>query len=273
MDAAFAAALAAELNSDDGGGSGDGYADDDADADDFEDDDFVDVRAAPKRSSKRGKSKANTKAQAKSKSKKGKGGGKAKGKDADKTKLGKGRGSKRNRKTAEERHYEKLVKETLQERLPDVPEGTVRQQIGHPAEEDLKKWSHHHGVDTIDDDVLKVAGEGLVSFVFGLHVEGKDLSLFKEVPAAKPAVGAGRRLPMGRGRGPGRGGMLVRPAGAGTGAGAGAGGPRNPLARRRFPPLHARSPTAKVGTPKPMSTPAPSTSASKLKLADSVTRL
>lgn len=28
-------------------------------------------------------------------------------------------------------------------------------QIGMPAEEDLNSWSHHHSVDTIDDEIMR----------------------------------------------------------------------------------------------------------------------
>jgi hypothetical protein len=65
----------------------------------------------------------------------------------------------------------------------------------HPAEEDLQRWSHHHGCDTVDDEVLRKAGQGLVSFVFGLEVEGKDLAIFAQEDEEKrkqAAAAAGR---------------------------------------------------------------------------------
>ena len=45
----------------------------------------------------------------------------------------------------------------------------------HPAEDALKEWSHHHGCQTVNDDILKAAGVEHVSFVFGLEVAGRDL--------------------------------------------------------------------------------------------------
>ncbi len=65
----------------------------------------------------------------------------------------------------------------------------------HPAEEDLQRWSHHHGVTTVNDDVLRQAGEGLVSFVFGLEVEGKDLALFAAEDEEKRRLAAVVRAP------------------------------------------------------------------------------
>lgn len=47
-------------------------------------------------------------------------------------------------------------------------------------------------MDTINDDVLKQAGQEFVSFVFGLEVEGMDVSQFQE---AKPAAHSGAAAP------------------------------------------------------------------------------
>ena len=60
----------------------------------------------------------------------------------------------------------------------------------HPAEEDLQRWSHHHGVTTVNDEVLRSSGEGFVSFVFGLEVEGKDLALFAQEDEEKKRAAA-----------------------------------------------------------------------------------
>jgi hypothetical protein len=75
-------------------------------------------------------------------------------------------------------------------KLADVPPETVRKQLGHPAEEDLQRWSHHHGVSTVNDEVLRQAGDGFVSFVFGLEVEGKDIALFAQEDEEKRAAAA-----------------------------------------------------------------------------------
>jgi hypothetical protein len=47
-----------------------------------------------------------------------------------------------------------------------------QEQIGMPDEEDMRQWSHHHTVDTVDDPIFRAAlrGRDAVSFVFGLEV-------------------------------------------------------------------------------------------------------
>ena len=47
-----------------------------------------------------------------------------------------------------------------------------QEQIGMPDEENMRHWSHHHSVDTVDDPVFRAAMRGYdsVSFVFGLEV-------------------------------------------------------------------------------------------------------
>ncbi len=77
----------------------------------------------------------------------------------------------------------------------------------HPAEEDLQRWSHHHGVSTVNDEVLKQAGEGFVSFVFGLEVEGKDLSLFAKEDEEKRAAAAAAKAAGKQPQCPGRPGV------------------------------------------------------------------
>ena len=48
-------------------------------------------------------------------------------------------------------------------------------QTGKPAEDDLINWAHHPEIDTVNDDILKKTGDGIVSFVFTCDVEGKKL--------------------------------------------------------------------------------------------------
>lgn len=47
-----------------------------------------------------------------------------------------------------------------------------QEQIGMPDEENMRHWSHHHSIDTVDDPVFRAAMRGYdsVSFVFGLEV-------------------------------------------------------------------------------------------------------
>ena len=47
-----------------------------------------------------------------------------------------------------------------------------QEQIGMPDEENMRHWSHHHSVDTVDDPIFRAAMRGYdtVSFVFGLEV-------------------------------------------------------------------------------------------------------
>jgi hypothetical protein len=54
-----------------------------------------------------------------------------------------------------------------------------QEQIGMPDEEDMRQWSHHHSVDTVDDPVFRAAlrGRDVVSFVFGLEVTWVRISV------------------------------------------------------------------------------------------------
>lgn len=47
-----------------------------------------------------------------------------------------------------------------------------QEQIGMPDEENMRNWSHHYKVDTVDDPIFRAAMRGFdsVSFVFGLEV-------------------------------------------------------------------------------------------------------
>jgi len=55
--------------------------------------------------------------------------------------------------------------------------GLCVDQLGAPKETDgLEAWAHHHGPDTVDDVMMRHAGEGIVPFIFSLAVEGKDMA-------------------------------------------------------------------------------------------------
>mmetsp|Transcript_7727 Transcript_7727/g.12495 ORF Transcript_7727/g.12495 Transcript_7727/m.12495 type:complete len:909 (-) Transcript_7727:77-2803(-) len=58
------------------------------------------------------------------------------------------------------------------DRPPSAP------QIGFPNEGDLCEWSHHIGPDSVDDALLRKAGEGneFISFVFGNAIDGEALA-------------------------------------------------------------------------------------------------
>ena len=72
-----------------------------------------------------------------------------------------------------------------------------QEQIGMPDEENMRSWSHHHTVDTVDDPVFRAAMRGYdsVSFVFGLEVtwsliqqrqqEEEERQALKELEAAQ----------------------------------------------------------------------------------------
>ena len=51
--------------------------------------------------------------------------------------------------------------------------GSSKPQVGLPNEDDIKNWSHHASVATVDDEVLRrcvASAPHLVSFVFGLAI-------------------------------------------------------------------------------------------------------
>lgn len=55
-------------------------------------------------------------------------------------------------------------------------DGLFVPQLGNPKETDgLETWAHHHGCSTVDDEMMAEAGQDLVSFVFSLHVSGRDV--------------------------------------------------------------------------------------------------
>lgn len=79
--------------------------------------------------------------------------------------------------------------ESCEEETKDISEEKKtghKPQVGMPTEEDLKSWSHHSSVATVDDDVLKAALSGKyrksVSFVFGLETTA---SLIKQAEKEK----------------------------------------------------------------------------------------
>lgn len=55
--------------------------------------------------------------------------------------------------------------------LPTRPRPNA-EQLGFPSEGDINDWSHHHGSESVDDDILRRAGRGLVTFCYG-QVIGK----------------------------------------------------------------------------------------------------
>jgi hypothetical protein len=60
-----------------------------------------------------------------------------------------------------------------EEAMPVASRGDdYQEQIGMPDEENMRHWSHHYSVDTVDDPVFRTAMQGCdaVSFVFGLEV-------------------------------------------------------------------------------------------------------
>jgi DNA repair and recombination RAD54-like protein len=53
-------------------------------------------------------------------------------------------------------------------------------QVGHPKEDDLNNWTHHHGVGTLTvDPQMQFAGQDDVTFVFSLEVDGKVVPVAK----------------------------------------------------------------------------------------------
>jgi Bromodomain/Zn-finger in Ran binding protein and others len=65
-----------------------------------------------------------------------------------------------------------------------------QEQIGLPDEEDMRCWSHHHSVDTVDDPVFRAAMRGYdsVSFVFGLEVTWSLIQQRKQEEEEKLAM-------------------------------------------------------------------------------------
>ena len=60
--------------------------------------------------------------------------------------------------------------------LPPRPKPNA-EQLGFPSEGDINDWSHHNGSESVDDDILRRAGRGLVTFCYG-QVIGMCTALF-----------------------------------------------------------------------------------------------
>lgn len=65
-----------------------------------------------------------------------------------------------------------------------------QEQIGMPDEEDMRCWSHHHSVETVDDPIFRAAMRGFdsVSFVFGLEVTWSLIQQRKQEDEEKQAM-------------------------------------------------------------------------------------
>jgi hypothetical protein len=75
---------------------------------------------------------------------------------------------------------ERTVRELLLDSIEGAPTpipGTVRRQMGKPAEADLRLWAHHWSSSTVSDTVLREAGGEDVTFVFALEVDGREAQL------------------------------------------------------------------------------------------------
>jgi DNA repair and recombination RAD54-like protein len=52
----------------------------------------------------------------------------------------------------------------------------VWNQVGEPAEEDLKHWAHHFNLENLPDPIMQKSAGNDISFVFSCDVKGQDLS-------------------------------------------------------------------------------------------------
>jgi len=68
---------------------------------------------------------------------------------------------------------------------PEIPVDAP--QISLPNEGDLCEWSHHIGSASVDDVILRKAGAGIVSFVFGQAIDGESLARKAALDAQKKA--------------------------------------------------------------------------------------
>jgi len=173
----------------------DGGGDDDDDEDD-DDDDAPRGRRRPAGGKGKGKGAKGSKGKAGGKGKGKEGGGEA-GEKRKRAPKGESKAAVRRAAKAaeaERREFEATlaaaIKSSLAKPLAPVPVGTVRRQLKYPAEDDLKNWSHHCGVGTVADDILRERGGDLVSSVFRPEVRGKDVSGFAPRPRAGGPVGA-----------------------------------------------------------------------------------
>ena len=64
------------------------------------------------------------------------------------------------------------------------------EQVGHPTEQDLKNWAHHHGPETLPDEQMSKAWKSNVNFIFSCRVDEKSLEAKQEEAAAAAAAQA-----------------------------------------------------------------------------------
>ena len=69
----------------------------------------------------------------------------------------------------------------------DAAKNKAWEQVGHPTEQDLKNWAHHHGPETLPDEQMAKAWGSNVSFIFSCRVDEKSL-LAKQAEAEQAAV-------------------------------------------------------------------------------------
>jgi len=62
------------------------------------------------------------------------------------------------------------------------------EQVGHPTEQDLKNWAHHHGPETLPDEQMSKAWKSNVNFIFSCRVDEKSLEAKQEETAAAAAA-------------------------------------------------------------------------------------
>jgi len=62
--------------------------------------------------------------------------------------------------------------------IPHLSEASCKN--GKPAEDDLSNWSHNPDISTVKDEIMRKAGQGVVSFVFTCDVAGKELEPLEE---------------------------------------------------------------------------------------------
>jgi Bromodomain len=82
---------------------------------------------------------------------------------------------------------------SAEESMPVAERGDdFQEQIGMPDEENMRHWSHHYSVDTVDDPVFRTAMQGCdaVSFVFGLEVTWSLIQERQQVEEERVALEA-----------------------------------------------------------------------------------
>jgi DNA repair and recombination RAD54-like protein len=119
-----------------------------------------------------------------------------------------------------------------------------------PAEDDLVRWGHHTSVDTLQDDILKRASQGMVSFVFELEIK----SDMPEASSAKPTKAELRAAARAKAAAKAAARRRRRPGSSKIVLPAGNGAKRRTGMRRRLPPRRSSKPLGQ-----PSSAPAPTT--------------